>query len=106
MCLDACGIAKGAINDRDLAAKVAEHKQLFFREKDTSETVIEYKEAIVGGLRLVPEKDALSALEDDYAKMVEDGLFSIDPPAFSDMMARLGDLERRANESVDDAKNL
>jgi hypothetical protein len=52
----------------------AEHKSIFFAEKDKQGNPIDYHAAVSGALQLVPTEDALAALADDYARMVEDGL--------------------------------
>jgi len=71
--LDKKGYVEPALADRALARSVAEHKRVFFEEK-AGGAVIDYLEAVNGGLRLVPEGDVLARLEDDYRKMSEDGL--------------------------------
>lgn len=47
---------------------------MFFAEKASDRTPIDYAVAVNGGLRLVPGGDGLKALEEDYARMVDDGL--------------------------------
>jgi hypothetical protein len=41
-----------------------------------------------GGLELVPSADALRALADDYARMVEDGLLLDDAEAFEELLEK------------------
>ena len=50
-----------------------------------------------GGLRLVPAGEALQALGDDYARMVEDGLLLDDAETFEALTARCADMAERAN---------
>jgi len=95
--LDDIGIAATAIADRDLARAVARHKGMFFAEKDTEKREIDYHAAVNGGLRLVPEGDALKILADDYGAMIGDGLFFEEPEAFDALMTRCREIERRAN---------
>lgn len=95
--LDDVGIGQDALNDRELANKVASHKQIFFRETDSDGNVIDYSDAVSGKLCLVPEGKALEALRDDYTKMIESGLFQGDVLAFDKLMERLEQLQQRAN---------
>ena len=96
-CLDQIGIAENALNDRVLANDVAEHKQHFFRETDTTGAVIDYQVAVEGSLNLVPTGAPLEALERDYGKMVDAGLFQADVISFEDLMDRLSVLQDRVN---------
>ncbi len=84
-----------AIQDRQLAEKVAEHKTLFFSEKDTEGTRIDYHLAVNGKIQLVPEGDSLEALKQDYAAMLEDGLLALHQPRFSELMAACKVIEKR-----------
>jgi hypothetical protein len=47
----------------------------------------------------VPIGDALKALEEDYARMVEDGLLLEDAEPFEALMARCADIAARANRA-------
>jgi Nucleotidyl transferase AbiEii toxin, Type IV TA system len=95
--LDAVGHIEAAINDRDVAHRVADHKSRFFIEKDAQGNKIDYFNAINGGLVLVPKGDALKLLEVDYAKMVEGRLFLSDPEAFELVVERCAEIQERAN---------
>jgi hypothetical protein len=95
--LDHVGIGQDALNDRELAKKVASHKQIFFRETDRDGNVIDYNDAVSGKLCLVPNGTALEALRDDYTKMIESGLFQGDVLALDELMERLAQLQQRAN---------
>jgi hypothetical protein len=95
--LDHVGIGLDALNDRELANKVASHKQIFFRETDRDGNVIDYSNAVSGKLCLVPKGKALEALRDDYTKMIESGLFQGDVLGFDELMGRLAQLQQRAN---------
>ena len=59
--------------------------------------MIDYRAAVHGDLRLVPAGEALQALGDDYARMVEDGLLLDDAETFEALMARCADMAERAN---------
>jgi hypothetical protein len=97
--LDEAGLADAAFADRELATAVARHKGMFFAEKAADRAPIDYAAAVSGGLRLVPAGDALKALEEDYARMVEDGLLLEDAESFEALMARCADIEARANRA-------
>lgn len=98
--LDEAGFAASASADRDLANAVARHKTMFFAEKASDRTPIDYPAAVNGGLRLVPAGDGLKALEEDYARMVDDGLLLEDAEPFEALMARCADIATRANNSA------
>jgi len=72
--LDAAGFADAAIADSGLARAVADHKSVFFAEKNLHGEVVDYHAAVAGGLQLVPDDDALTKLAADYRQMVDDGL--------------------------------
>ncbi len=95
--LDAAGIARTALIDRDLAHRVADHKQAFFAEKALGGEVIEYRRAVRGELRLVPEGRALTALRADYQEMIDGGLFEDEPCSFDQLMEQCAAIEREAN---------
>ena len=97
--LDEAGLAAAAFADRDLAQAVARHKGMFFAERAADRSPIDYAVAVSGGLRLVPAGDALKALEEDYARMVEDGLLLEDAEPFETLMARCADIAERANRA-------
>lgn len=96
-CLDRIGVVDRALQNRDLAQDVAEHKQHFFRETDFDGNVIDYHAAVGGSLVLVPEGKPLKALEEDYDKMIEAGLFQSNVSPFSEMMNRLNIMQVRVN---------
>jgi hypothetical protein len=95
--LDTAGYIEAAINDRDIAQRVADHKSRFFIEKDAQGNKIDYLSAINGGLVLVPEGEVLKLLEVDYAKMVEGRLFLRDPEPIELVIERCADIQKRAN---------
>lgn len=95
--LDDAGFAQTAVADRQLALAVARHKGMFFPEKAADRTTIDYTAAVGGELRLVPEGAAFQALEEDYGRMVEDGLLLDDAEPFAELMTRCADIANRAN---------
>ncbi|MDT9599865.1 nucleotidyl transferase AbiEii/AbiGii toxin family protein [Sphingosinicella rhizophila] len=98
--LDEVGFADKALADRSLADAVAAHKSWFFAEKDGDRQTIDYRAAVSGGLRLVPDGASRDALAEDYAKMVEDGLLLDEAEPFDDLMARMEALQDRANAAA------
>lgn len=95
--LDAAGFADAAIANKALAHAVAEHKSVFFAEKNTRGDVINYHAAVVGGLRLVPEDDALAKLAADYQHMIDDGLFLDDVESFETLLDQCRGIQSKAN---------
>jgi hypothetical protein len=97
--LDAAGFADAAIADKALARAVAEHKAVFFAEKNTHGEVIDYHAAIGGALQLVPNDGALAKLAVDYQHMVDDGLFLDDVEPFDTLLERCRAIQQKANVS-------
>ena len=95
--LEGAGLAQRALADRETANAVAAHKAMFFREKDTSGNWIDYEAAVTGGLQLVPAGDSLTALADDYARMVEDRLLIEEAEPFDVLMDTCRAIEEEAN---------
>ncbi|MBL6853366.1 MAG: nucleotidyl transferase AbiEii/AbiGii toxin family protein, partial [Alphaproteobacteria bacterium] len=75
----------------------ADHKAIFFREKDAEGNVIDYLAAVTGQLKLVPSGEGRAILEADYGKMLEDGLLPDGATPFAVLMDACADLEKRAN---------
>ncbi|MCB1467112.1 MAG: nucleotidyl transferase AbiEii/AbiGii toxin family protein [Rhizobiaceae bacterium] len=98
--LDEAGFAEAAFADRELASAVARHKSMFFAEKAADRTPIDYAEAVNGDLQLVPVGHGAKALNDDYARMVEDGLLFDDAEPFEALMAQCADIAARANRAA------
>lgn len=86
-----------ALVDQPLAQQVAEHKSRFFAEKDAKGGRIDYGKAVQGSLRLVPEGDSRTALEDDYVGMHEDGLLPSGAPDFDTILERCGAIQELVN---------
>ena len=86
-----------AARDWQLARQVAEHKSIFFAEKDFSGARIDYFRAIGGGLRLIPEGASLDAPEKDYAAMREDGLLALNPMTFAELMENCAGIQDAVN---------
>jgi hypothetical protein len=97
--LDTAGFADAAIADKALARAVADHKAVFFAEKNTNGEVIDYHTAVAGALQLVPEDGALAKLAVDYQHMVDDGLFLDDAEPFDALLERCNAIQQKANAS-------
>jgi Nucleotidyl transferase AbiEii toxin, Type IV TA system len=95
--LDTAGFADAAIADKALARAVADHKAVFFAEKNTHGEVIDYHAAVAGALQLVPEDGALAKLAVDYQHMVDDGLFLDDAEPFDSLLERCTTIQHKAN---------
>ena len=95
--LDRRGFAGRAMADRDLAAGVARHKAIFFREKDVAGNWISYEDAVSGGLQLVPSGPAREMLAREHRSMMEGDMLPEDAEPFDELMDACSDLERRAN---------
>lgn len=76
---------------------MAQHKGMFFREKDAHGTPIDYLAAIQGRLQLIPSADARTRLAADYERMIADGLFLNDAVSFEALMAHCAHIERKIN---------
>ncbi len=95
--LDSAGFADAAIASKALAGAVADHKSVFFAEKNTQGDAIDYHAAVAGGLRLVPEGGALAKLANDYQHMIDDGLLLDDAEPFEALLERCRVIQQKAN---------
>ncbi len=86
-----------AASDHELARHVAEHKSMFFAEKDVDGGKVDYFQATSGDLRLIPQGPSLDALEKDYAAMLEDGLLAFEQPTFEAVMASCAAIQDEIN---------
>lgn len=66
--------------NKHLDTTIAEHKALFFVEKDTSNTVIVYAASTQGHPCIVPKGQARQSLADDYGTTVADAVMVGDAP--------------------------
>lgn len=95
--LDDVGIAERSLIDRTLATRVAQHKAMFHRVRDTSGNWIAYEAAVSGDLQLVPRGAAYDALAEDYGKMVSEGMLLDDDEDFAVIVERCHEIEMKAN---------
>ena len=97
--LDDIGIADSALADRELAKSVARHKSMFFAEKTADKTPIDYEAAVGGRLQLTPSGAGRTELEQDYARMLEDGLLLDEAETFDELLSRCAKIQDKANAS-------
>ncbi|MBY3265330.1 nucleotidyl transferase AbiEii/AbiGii toxin family protein [Rhizobium laguerreae] len=97
--LDEIGIADSAIADRELAKSVAQHKSMSFAEKAADKTPIDYEAAVGAGLQLTPSGAGRAELEQDYARMLDDGLLLDQAETFDELLARCAKIQDKANAS-------
>lgn len=88
---------ESAARDHKLARQVAEHKSMFFTEKDANGGKIDYFRATFGQLQLIPKGPSFDALAQDYTAMLEDGLLAIDQPSFEVVMANCEMIQDKVN---------
>jgi hypothetical protein len=105
MRLDQIGVAERALANQVLAASVAAHKNMFFRERSAAGEVIDYRDAVGSEgrgstLQLVPVGDSLAALREDYRAMLDAGLVEGDAPSFEEVMEACGEIQVRANGTL------
>ena len=86
-----------AVANGELADKVAEHKSMFFAEKDEHGAKINYHQAVGGAIQLIPKGESFDALEKDYAAMLEDGLLALHQPDFFELIENCRAIEARLN---------
>ena len=91
------GHAQTAIMDMRLAQIVADHKAMFFAEKDAEKAWIDYAAAVSGCIQLVPEGGALESLEQDYLAMLDDGLLASGELSFAEIIGICTDLQKQIN---------
>lgn len=94
------GFAGRAIEDAGLAAQVARHKSLFFREKDGDGRVIDYQSIVKGAICLIPEDAHRDELAADYRRMTADGLLVGPVDSFAELLAECEQLQNGMNDNA------
>lgn len=92
-CLIVRGVADQALADPRLFERVASHREAFW-----SQSWVDYSTLRPGSLRILPAPGQVSAWRQDYAAMRE--MFFSEPPRFDEVLARVGELETRVNETA------
>jgi len=93
-CLITKGVADRAAADRALFARVAEHREVFFRW-----TWVDYNTLKPGSLRLLPAADHEAGWRHDYEAM-QGPMFFGKVPSFDEILRVVGDFERQFNQSA------
>ncbi|VVE49490.1 hypothetical protein PCO31111_04635 [Pandoraea communis] len=88
------------LNDKDVASMVADHKSCFFIEKDVDGNIVDYRKAVSGGLRIVPEGPAKDALSTDYSAMIKDEVLVEGNVTFDELMSKCEAIQDRLNQAT------
>ncbi|MEV8644871.1 nucleotidyl transferase AbiEii/AbiGii toxin family protein [Mesorhizobium ciceri] len=92
-----------ALEDAELARKVARHKSFFFKEKDKDGQIVDYGKAVSGEIVMVPSGTALKELEKDYRVMQESGITAADAPDFGAVVQSCKEMEVAINSALGSA---
>jgi hypothetical protein len=92
-------VGENAVKDRALLHDVVRHKQAFFYS-----SVAGYDACLTGKLRLIPSAEMLRALERDFKRMQDEGMFYSNPPTFETIISGLEQLELQINSACADSK--
>ena len=87
------GIGDKALEDAALVSRVAAHRGIFFRKMKEA-----HQSLRPSSLRLLPPEDLRAAWERDYEAMREPMFFG-ETPNFAEILAGVGDFERRFNKT-------
>ena len=93
-CLLRGGIGRSAMANMALFARVAEHREIFFRH-----SWVDYSTLKPGTFRLVPAAEQLSAWKADYNAM-RGPMFFGNPPLFEEIMAQVSHFETTFNATA------
>lgn len=93
-CLITRGVADRAAADKALFARVAEHREIFFRLG-----WVDYTTLRPGSLRLTPPASHRDNWQQDYREMAEPMFYGARPD-FEEILRVVGEFERRFNESA------
>lgn len=85
------GVGRAAANDKDLFARVAAHRAIYFRQ-----TWVDYATLAQGQLRIVPAPDREAAWRRDYDAMRGEMLGG-NPPTFDEILTRVREFENEFN---------
>ncbi len=88
---------RAALDNRALLFDVVKHKKVFYHASYAN-----YEACLIGQFRLVPEGSVLTALRDDFQRMISAGMFIGQPPAFDAIIGRLRSLETDINRRLAD----
>jgi hypothetical protein len=86
-----------AVADDEIRKMVADHKSMFFIEKDEYGQPIDYHRAVEGHLTLIPESKGMAALAADYGAMTDAGILIRGALSFDEIMERCLRIQNMAN---------
>lgn len=92
-CLLRAGLGERALGEKTLFARVAEHRQIFFRQ-----SWVDYSTHRPGTFRLQPATHHLSDWKADYEAM-RGPMFFGETPTFEEILEEVREFERRFNET-------
>lgn len=98
--LDERGFVDAALAEPRLAEQVAAHKQMFFECRSVDGGIIQYADAVRGGLRIVPWSEGRNHLAADYRSMIDEGLLGGAPVTFEELMEQCGRIEAKVNRTL------
>jgi hypothetical protein len=90
-------IGAAALTNRELLEDVVRIKNALWYRSNA-----QYDLCLDGKCRLVPHGNLLAGLQRDYDQMITSGMFSLAPPTFDEVIAKLHRLESRINHSRSD----
>lgn len=90
-CLLRAGVGEQALADRDLFARVASHREIFF-----SYSWVDYSTHKPGSFRLMPPEEHMADWRSDYQEMLGPMFFG-KTPTFQELMAAARNFEERFN---------
>ncbi len=85
-------IGREALERRDLLAEVVQVKKAFYHSG-----FARYDDCLDGRLRLIPSERSQEILRNDFAAMLDAGMFLVPPPSFDMILDRLRELESAIN---------
>ena len=88
------GVADRAAVDKDLFARCAEHRQVFFRQN-----WVDYDTLKPGSLHILPADAHLADWRRDYEQM-QGPMFFGEAPGFEDILKTVGDFQQRFNTAA------
>jgi hypothetical protein len=86
-------VREKALSDSEILKSVIKHKKAFFNASYSH-----YDSCLSGKFRLIPESLYLEDLSQDFAKMIDAGMFHGAPPTFSQITESLRELENTFNK--------
>ena len=92
-CLLQAGVGERALADRELFARVASHREIFF-----SYSWVDYSTHKPGTFRLMPPEEHLADWRSDYQEMLGPMFFG-ETPTFDELIAAARTFEERFNAS-------